>query len=249
MVQLVTSRLVGCFFDGRRSRLPIFRIPTRHIFPDPEQAEPNGLLGVGGDLDPRRLVLAYGMGIFPWYSEGEPILWFSPDPRMIFEPGSVHVSRSLGKRLRRGDYDVSMDQGFEAVIQACAGIPRPGQPGTWITRDMLDAYTQLHQLGLAHSVEVWRGDELVGGLYGVSIGGMFAGESMFSTAPDASKVAMVALSRQLQRWGFTLMDAQFHTEHLARMGGFEVPRSDYLARLEAALAMPTRQEPWQLDQP
>jgi leucyl/phenylalanyl-tRNA---protein transferase len=228
--------------------MPVYRIPRRHVFPDPEQAEPNGLLGVEGDLDPGRLVLAYSMGIFPWYSEGDPILWFSPDPRMIFEPGGVHVSRSLGKRLRRGDYRVTMDHAFEAVIQACARVPRAGQPGTWITADMERAYIAMHRLGLAHSVEVWLEDALVGGLYGISLGGMFAGESMFSTAPDASKVALVMLDRQLDRWGFTLIDTQFHTDHLARMGGFEIPRSAYLQRLERALEAPTRQGLWSLDE-
>jgi leucyl/phenylalanyl-tRNA--protein transferase len=227
--------------------MPVYRIPRRNLFPDPRQAEPDGLIGVGGDLEPGRLVLAYSMGIFPWYSEGDPILWFSPDPRMIFEPGGVHVGRSLRKRLRRGDYRVTMDTAFAEVIRACALVPRPGQPGTWITGDMQRAYTALHRLGLAHSVEVWRGDALVGGLYGVSLGGMFAGESMFSTASDASKVAFVHLARQLERWGFTLIDAQLHTDHLARMGGFAIPRDDYLERLEEALSAPTRQGPWALD--
>lgn len=227
--------------------MPVYRIPTEHVFPNPEQAEPSGLLGVGGDLHPARLVLAYSSGIFPWYSEGQPILWFSPDPRMVFVPGRVHVGRSLRKRLRRGDYRVSMDAAFERVIQACASAPRPGQDGTWITGDMQRAYTVLHQLGLAHSVETWQGEELVGGLYGISLGGMFAGESMFSTAPDASKVAFVRLARQLERWGFSLIDAQLPTAHLARLGGLELPRSAYLGLLGDALEASTRRGPWGFD--
>ena len=228
--------------------MPVYRIPPRHIFPDPDEAEPNGLLGVGGDLEPGRLMLAYSMGIFPWYSEGDPILWFSPDPRMIFEPGGIHTSRSLAKRLRRGDYRVTMDRDFEAVIRACARLPRPGQPGTWITDDMERAYIAMHRIGLAHSVEVWRDEQLVGGLYGISLGGMFAGESMFSTAPDASKVALVRLAGQLEAWGFHFIDTQFHTDHLASMGGFEIPRGEYLDRLVLALEAPTRQGPWSFDE-
>jgi leucyl/phenylalanyl-tRNA--protein transferase len=228
--------------------MPVYRLPQQHLFPDPREAEDDGLLAVGGDLDPRRLVQAYASGIFPWPHEGFPLLWFSPDPRLLFEPSGVRVNRSLGKRLRRGDYHSTMDRAFERVIRSCATVPRPGEAGTWINAEMQRAYTRLHELGLAHSVETWRGEELVGGLYGISLGGMFAGESMFSTAPDASKVALAALSRQLERWGFAFIDAQLPTDHLLRMGGREVPREAYLERLEAALQLPTRQERWELEE-
>jgi len=227
--------------------MPVYRIPRQLVFPDPELAEPSGLLGVEGDLQPARLILAYRSGIFPWYSHEQPILWFSPDPRMVFEPSGVHVGRSLRKRLRRDDYQVTMDTAFARVIHACAEVPRDDQGGTWITGDMERAYTELHELGYAHSVEVWRENELVGGLYGVSIGGMFAGESMFSTATDASKVGFVRFAAQLQRWCFTLIDAQLHSDHLARLGGYEIPRHRYLERLAQALEAPTRPGPWRFD--
>ncbi len=227
--------------------MPVYRIPRQHIFPAPDQAEPSGLLGIEGDLHPDRLLLAYSMGIFPWYSEGQPILWFSPDPRMVFDPAGIHVSRSLRKRMRRAEYRVSMDSAFAQVILACAEVHRPGQPGTWITADMQRAYCELHQLGYAHSVEVWRDRELIGGLYGVSLGGMFAGESMFSRADDASKVALVRLAGQLARWGFTMIDTQFHTDHLASLGAYEISRARYLERLADALQEPTRTGPWAFD--
>ncbi len=228
--------------------MPVYHIPEQLVFPDPREAEPDGLLGVGGDLQPRRLVLAYSMGIFPWYSEGQPVLWFSPDPRMIFVPAGVRVNRSLRKRLRRGEYSLTMDQAFERVIQHCAEVPRPGQTSTWITRDMQVAYSMLHRIGFAHSVEVWRDDELVGGLYGVSLGRMFAGESMFSLAPDASKVAFARFADQLARWEFAFIDAQMHTDHLARLGGILIPREAYLEHLSEALESPTRIGPWSFDE-
>lgn len=227
----------------------MYRIPEDDvIFPDPAEAEEGGLLGVGGDLRPERLLLAYANGIFPWYNEGQPILWFSPDPRCILEPGSLHVGRSLRKTLRKTRFRVTLDTQFEAVIRACKDTPRPGQDGTWITRDMEEAYCRLHRLGFAHSVEVWLGEELVGGLYGVALGRLFAGESMFSRASDASKTGLVWLIKQLHRWNFELVDAQVRTDTLAKMGAVEVARQDYLARLPSLVAHPGRVGVWCFDE-
>ncbi len=224
----------------------IFRLDQRLLFPPPELAEKSGLLAVGGDLSPERLVLAYGMGIFPWYGEDTPILWHSPDPRMVLLASGIQVGRSLAKTMRRGTYEVRLDTAFPAVVEACAGAPRPGQDGTWITTEMIDAYVELHRRGVAHSAEAWRGGELQGGLYGVSLGGAFFGESMFARAPDASKVAFVTLVRQLEAWGIELVDCQVHTDHLARFGASEWPRPRFLATLAEALRKPTRLGPWRL---
>lgn len=229
--------------------MPVFRLSARLAFPPPELADESGLLAVGGDLRPERLLLAYSLGIFPWYSEGLPILWYSPDPRLVLESGDLVVSRSLGKTLRRGRYRVTLDTAFERVIRACAEVPRPGQQGTWITRDMVRAYCRLHELGYAHSAEAWLDDQLVGGLYGVSLGAAYFGESMFASAPDASKVAFVTLVEQLRRWDIQLIDCQVHTEHLARFGAVEWPRERFLRRLAEALDRPTRSGRWQLDAP
>jgi leucyl/phenylalanyl-tRNA--protein transferase len=226
----------------------IFRLDERIVFPRPELAEPGGLLAVGGDLRPERLVLAYALGIFPWYSEGQPILWHSPDPRMVLLASEVHVGRSLAKTMRRGPYEVRLDTAFTDVIERCASAPRPGQDGTWITAEMMDAYADLHRHGVAHSAEAFADGVLVGGLYGVSLGAAFFGESMFSHAPDASKVAFVTLVRQLARWGIELIDCQVKTHHLARFGASEWPRSRFLAALEAALAKPTRAGAWRLEE-
>ena len=226
----------------------MYRIPEDDvIFPDPTDAEDGGLLGVGGDLRPERLLLAYASGIFPWYNEGQPILWFSPDPRCVLEPAELHVGRSLRKTLRKSAYRVSLDTAFDEVIQACKDTPRPGQEGTWITRDMEEAYCHLHRMGHAHSVEVWSGDELVGGLYGVALGGLFAGESMFSRASDASKTGLVWLVNQLKRWGFGLVDAQIRTETLAKMGAVEIDRVAYLARIATLVSQPGRVGSWSFD--
>tara|TARA_B100000530_G_scaffold65574_1_gene38582 strand:+ start:164 stop:868 length:705 start_codon:yes stop_codon:yes gene_type:complete len=227
----------------------VYRIPEDDvIFPDPTDAEDGGLLGVGGDLRPERLLLAYASGIFPWYNEGQPILWFSPDPRCVLEPAELHVGRSLRKTLRKSAYRVSLDTAFDEVIQACKDTPRPGQEGTWITRDMEEAYCHLHRMGHAHSVEVWSGDELVGGLYGVALGGLFAGESMFSRASDASKTGLVWLVNQLKRWGFGLVDAQIRTETLAKMGAVEIDRVAYLARIATLVSQPGRVGSWSFDE-
>ena len=204
-------------------------------FPDPERAErdPDGLLAVGGDLTPGRLLDAYRHGIFPWFSEGQPILWWSPDPRTVLLPRDVVVSRSLRKTLRRKHLEFSFDLDFRSVIRACAG-PRRDAAGTWILPDMIDAYAALHASGHAHSVEVWQDGMLAGGLYGVAIGRAFFGESMFSDARDASKVALVALCRRLESWNFAVVDCQVRTEHLVRMGAREIPRREFLAILARA---------------
>jgi leucyl/phenylalanyl-tRNA--protein transferase len=225
----------------------IFRLDQRLAFPRPDLADESGLLAVGGDLRPERLVLAYALGIFPWYSAGSPILWHSPDPRMVLRASELRVGRSLAKTRRRGAYDIRLDTSFRAVIEGCATTERPEGGGTWITRAMIDAYAELHRRGVAHSVEAFLDGELVGGLYGVSLGGAFFGESMFARAPDASKVAFVTLVEQLQRWGIDLVDCQVQTSHLARFGATEWPRADFLAALEVALAKPTRPGPWKWD--
>jgi leucyl/phenylalanyl-tRNA--protein transferase len=227
--------------------MPVYRLTDDLVFPPPEQAEPSGLLAVGGDLSPARLLLAYRLGIFPWPLVEKPLLWFSPDPRMVLRPGELRVSRSLAKTLRRGGFEVRLDQAFHRVVRRCAEIPRRGEGGTWITPDMATAYSRLHDLGYAHSAEAWLDGELVGGLYGVSLGCGFFGESMFADRPDASKVAFVVLVRQLERWGFDLIDCQVHTEHLARFGAREWSRRRFLGSLARTLAAPTRRGPWALD--
>lgn len=210
-------------------------------FPDPEQAldSPNGLLAVGGDLSPARLLAAYRRGIFPWYEEGQPIMWWSPDPRAVLLPGDLHVSRSLRRTLRSGRFMVSTDRDFDGVITACSGL-RATQ-GTWITADMRLAYLQLHELGHAHSIETWLGDRLVGGVYGIAIGKVFFGESMFSTEPDASKVALAALLRQLAERNFGLVDCQLETPHLNSLGSRLMRRRDFIATVRnlGGIADPT----------
>mgnify|MGYP001576397873 CR=1 FL=1 len=216
-------------------------------FPPVNLANAAGLLAVGGDLRPERLLEAYRHGIFPWYSSGQPILWWSPDPRTLLFPAKLKLTRSLYKTLRQGKFRVSFDRRFSEVVRACAG-PRDKQPsGTWITPEMLAAYTQLHALGCAHSVEVWRGEELVGGLYGVALGAAFFGESMFSRVTDASKVAFAHLVRQLEAWGYALVDCQVASAHLFSLGAEEIPRVEFLARLAAALRQPGRPAPWRFD--
>jgi len=228
--------------------MPVYRIPRDDfVFPDPSLAEPSGLLGVGGDLRPERLMLAYANGIFPWYSEGQPILWFSPDPRCVLAADSLHIGRSLKKVLRKGTFHVTLDTAFDRVIDACKQAPRPGQTGTWITAEMRQAYCALHAIGHAHSVEVWLDDQLVGGLYGVAIGGFFAGESMFSSASDASKIGLVWLVRQLNEWGFEIIDAQIRTDTLERMGAVEIDRTEYLQSLKTLVMKPGRVGVWHFD--
>jgi len=194
--------------------------------------EPDGLLAAGGDLSVTRLVKAYQNGIFPWYSEGEPILWWSPDPRFVLPPGQVKVSRSLAKIIRNGPFNITIDTAFEEVIQHCATQPRSGQEGTWITSEMQQAYIRMHQAGHAHSVECWNEGGLVGGLYGVSSGQVFCGESMFSLQSNASKVALVQFCRFIDHHGFKLIDSQVHTPHLESMGARMIPRSEYIKTLQ-----------------
>ena len=219
-------------------------------FPPVEQASPEGLLAVGGDLRPERLLEAYRHGIFPWYSDDQPILWWSPDPRAVLFPDKLHVPRSLEKTIRRGHFTVTLDTCFRDVMIQCSG-PRPQYPegGTWITPAMIEAYTRLHELGHAHSIETWQEGNLVGGLYGVAIGGAFFGESMFSRATDASKVALVTLVRQLHVWGFQIFDCQQASPHVMRLGAEEIPRRDFLDHLTTALTLPERRGRWQFNIP
>ncbi|MFI8739796.1 leucyl/phenylalanyl-tRNA--protein transferase [Stutzerimonas zhaodongensis] len=209
-------------------------------FPPLEKAmrEPDGLLAAGGDLSPERLLAAYRHGCFPWYQDGQPLLWWSPDPRTVLYPEELHVARSLRKKLRQGTFSITFDQAFRDVIEGCAG-PRNYTDGTWITMPMQDAYLELHQLGIAHSVEVWQDERLVGGLYGLAIGRLFFGESMFSRTTDASKAGFVALVERLRDWGFKLIDCQMHTQHLASFGARPVPRQTFANTLASYLDEPS----------
>lgn len=230
-------------------RLHVLTPDTGLDFPPVELASSEGLLAVGGDLRPERLLAAYRRGIFPWYSDGQPILWWSPDPRAALFPEKLKISRSLHKTLRARKFNVTLDTYFREVMTACAQ-PRPKSTGgTWITPAMIEAYVQLHERGHAHSVEVWREKTLVGGLYGVALGGAFFGESMFAYETDASKVAFVHLVPQLVRWGYTLIDCQQYTAHLARFGAEEIRRDRFLQLLASALALPGHRGPWQFDDP
>ncbi len=193
--------------------------------------DPNGLLAAGGDLSPERLLEAYRNGIFPWFSPSDPILWWSPNPRMVLFPSDLRLSASLKKTLKRACFKVTTDQAFEQVVRACAA-PRAGENGTWIVEEMIAAYCELYRLGHAHSVEVWMGDELAGGLYGVAIGKMFYGESMFSKRTDGSKIAFAHMAKQLERWGFGMIDCQMYTPHLASLGAREIPRAEFVACLQ-----------------
>ena len=226
------------------------RLQNTPYFPPVETAlrEPNGLLAMGGDLSAERLLDAYRHGIFPWFNPGEPILWWSPDPRMVLVPGEIRVTRSLAKRIRNSGFEVRLDTVFADVMRACAE-PREGAGGTWISPAMVAAYTRLHQAGYAHSVETWHDGRLAGGLYGVAIGRMFYGESMFSCEPDASKVALVRLARQLQRWNFGLIDCQMETAHLASLGARTLPRTAFTAKLAELVNLPHLPGPWHFDAP
>ena len=227
--------------------MPIFRLVDEPVFPPPDYADPSGLLAVGGDLSNERLLEAYRVGIFPWYSDDQPILWWSPDPRLILDLKDFKISRSLGKTLKKGVFQVTFDHAFEEVIQACAVVPREAQNGTWITAEMQEAYINLHGLGYAHSVETWFGGKLAGGLYGVSLGKCFFGESMFHLKTDASKVALATLVEKLKSWDFHFIDSQMTTEHMVRLGAKELPRRIFLKRLQSALRHPTRRGRWRID--
>ena len=227
--------------------MPWPRSTQRWRFPDPRQADADGLLAYGGDLHPQRLLTAYAQGIFPWPGgEDWPLLWYSPDPRMVLVPTDLHISHSLRKTLKKRPFVVRFDTAFERVIRACATVPRPQQPGTWITADMIAAYCLLHELGFAHSAEAWADGELVGGLYGVSLGAAFFGESMFAWRPDASKVAFVHLVQALHAWQFHFVDCQTYSDHLARFGAALWRRERFLQALAQALPEPTRQGIWRV---
>jgi leucyl/phenylalanyl-tRNA--protein transferase len=217
-------------------------------FPPVEQAlvEPNGLLAAGADLSPRRLLDAYARGIFPWFNEEDPVLWWSPDPRMVLFPPELHVSRSLRRVIRSNEFVVTADRAFVDVVQGCAA-PRANQDGTGITADMLAAYSQQAQLGHAHSIEVWRDGSLAGGLYGVALGRVFYGESMFSRRSNASKVALAYVARQLERWKFILIDCQMSTGHLASLGAREIPRAEFVRDVRAGVVLPGVPAPWRID--
>ena len=213
-------------------------------FLDPRHAGPEGLVAIGGDLSPRLLLFAYGHGIFPWFNDDlGPVRWWSPDPRAVLSPTAMNISRSLARRLRNGDYSVTLDAAFPAVVENCAA-PRKEGDGTWITPAMRAAYVRLSEMGFAHSAETWCEGELVGGLYGVSLGTMFFGESMFSRRPDASKVALAHLSRQLAAWRFELIDCQIMNDHLKSLGAWPMRRAEFLDRLARNRLRPTRQHPW-----
>lgn len=221
--------------------------PAAYSFPDPRKAPWDAPLAWGGDLSPGRLLKAYTLGIFPWYDAGQPILWWSPDPRFVLNPKTAIINRGLRRALKKSYWHVTFDHAFERVMRACAQTPRPGQSGTWITEPMVEAYCKLHQMGYAHSVECWVEGVLVGGLYGISLGRAFFGESMFHHKTDASKVAFATLLEQLVRWDFEMVDCQMPTAHLASFGAREISRDDFLDHLEHLLTVPARRGSWSLD--
>lgn len=227
---------------GYLADVPIYLLDEALAFPDPTKADPaTGILAVGGDLSPARLVLAYSLGIFPWYdADATPILWHSPAWRFGLRPTDLHISRSLRKTLRRAPFELRYDTAFEAVLRACAEVPRPGQNGTWLNPDMQAAYTELFRRGFAHSAEAWRNGRLVGGLYGVTLGGVFYGESMFALEDEASKVVFASLVPALAKAGYRLIDCQVYTDHLARFGAREWPRDEFLETLDTALTITPR---------
>lgn len=227
-------------------RLPVLPEDPAAPFPPAHAAlrQPDGLLALGGDLSPQRLLNAYRHGIFPWYSDDQPILWWCPDPRTVFRTDCVRLSSRFRRWLRRSDWSVRSDMAFSEVIAACAAIPRRGQRGTWITSEMIEAYRELHRLGHAHSIEVYAGERLVGGLYGVSIGRMFFGESMYSAESGGSKVALAALAHRLQGWGWPLLDAQVENDHLLSLGAETWPRDRFLAAVAELTPLPEPAGPW-----
>lgn len=223
--------------------MPIFQLTEEMIFPPAHLATPGGILAVGGDLSPERILEAYRQGIFPWYADQEPIIWWSPDPRFVLFPSEIRVSRSMRQILRQRRFNISFDQDFRAVITACQK-PRPGQAGTWISREMKEAYIAIHEMGYAHSVEAWQEEELVGGLYGISLGGCFFGESMFSRVSNASKAAFITLTEELSRRGFGLVDCQVRSPHLASLGARDIPRKQFTGLLQTLLRSETLRGNW-----
>ncbi len=224
--------------------MAVYQLPREPIFPHPDEATPDGLLGIGGDLSPRRLVAAYASGIFPWYNNDDPILWWSPDPRMIIYPDKFKLAKSLRQRINKKQFNIRIDFAFEEVIEQCKTVKRKDANGTWITNEMADAYIRLHQMGIAHSVETWEGNKLVGGLYGVSLGSVFFGESMFHKRTDASKVAFYHLTVLAQKIGFEFIDCQVSNEHLLSLGAEEIPRDNFLDMLDNAMVAETLQGNW-----
>lgn len=224
--------------------MPVFSLTQELIFPPVIYSEPDGLLAVGGDLSLDRLLLAYNSGIFPWYSPPSPILWWSPDPRFVIFPERVRVSKSMRQVLRRGTFEIRFDTAFPQVIQQCKTVPRKGQEGTWITPEMQKAYIYLHKMGYAHSVEAWRGERLVGGLYGIAIGRCFFGESMFALESNASKASFIALAQILEKKEYKLIDCQVHTPHLESLGAEFIPREKFLSYLDSNKNLPTDLRGW-----
>ena len=224
--------------------MPVYALTNELRFPDPDRASRDGLLAIGGDLRIERLLLAYQVGIFPWYDDESPILWWSPPRRCVMDPATFHVSRSLRRVLRQGHFTVTFDHAFPAVIRACADIRIAEGKGTWIVPDMVDAYCALHEAGFAHSAEAWCGGRLAGGIYGVSLGRAFFGESMFTQITNGSKVAFASLAKRLTEWEFSLIDCQITNPHLQRLGSHEISRKEFLRQLTQALTFPTRRGKW-----
>jgi len=227
--------------------MPVYQLTDDLIFPHPERANKDGLLAVGGDLSPERLILAYENGIFPWFAEGDPILWWSPNPRAVLFPDDFKKSKSLTRTIKKGLFNVTFDTAFEQVIALCAMTPREYGDGTWITNSMMVAYNSLHRMGIAHSVESWQDGRLVGGLYGLSLGGTFFGESMFHLVTDASKAALWHLVDRLKQWDFDMIDVQQETPHLISMGAVAVERKKFLHLLHQSIEKPTREGSWSKD--
>lgn len=224
--------------------MPVYELIQDYVFPNPEEADKDGLLAIGGDLEVERLVLAYSSGIFPWYSEGQPILWWSPDPRMVLFLPDFKRTKNLGRLVKNGNFSVRFDTNFQEVIKNCSSVPRKNQDGTWITSQMIESFMKLHELGIAHSVETYMEGNLVGGLYGISLGGVFFGESMFHLLTNASKVAIWHLVEQLEAWGFDFIDVQQDTSHLSSLGAKNIDRRKFLNLLDASLKKNTRLGSW-----
>jgi len=224
--------------------MPVFQLSDSIFFPPPELAREDGLLAVGGDLSTERLLMAYQMGIFPWYSQGDPILWWAPTPRLILRPGKFHLARRLARDLKKGVFSFSADQKFSEVVYNCAKPRKDQNTSTWITEEMAEAYCRLHELGFAHSIETWHDGELAGGLYGVSLGGVFFGESMFTHHTNASKAALYVLSIKLQKWRFDFIDCQMHTNHLASLGAELISGPNFFSTLQKSIFRPDRRGNW-----
>ena len=227
--------------------MPVFQLTEKLIFPPAELAEENGLLAIGGDLAPERLLLAYRNGIFPWYSEGDPILWWSPSPRLVIFPDEFKIPKRLARFIKQQKYKMTMDCAFQQVITFCASTSGRQAKGTWIDQDMIKAYTSLHGQGWAHSVECWQDEKLVGGLYGIALGKVFFGESMFSLQPNTSKAALIILVKQLQKWDFDLIDCQLKTEHLMQFGAREIPGTEFQSILAQSIKDPSNSGQWKLN--